>query len=599
MQHSATYSPEDNKLRLYPAHRLDAEDYAKVKAAGFSWAPNQQIFVAGMWTPIREDLLIELCGEIGDEDTSLVERAEERADRFDGYQARRRQDAERAHDAVKAIADNIPLGQPILVGHHSERHARKDKERIDNGMRKAVKMWETAGYWKARAAGAIAHAKYKERPDVRARRIKTIEADQRKYQRAKDHSLKGLALWSAEGLTLEQARKLAGWTDYGFQCAKRDEPLAYNTHWTAYDVLQPDEKRYQGCPSWTVAQVQEKAREVFPRSVARYDRWIAHFDNRLAYEKAMLEEQGASDLLAPKPRAVLPPILNYRTAAGSIQCANPYKRDTIDTLRQVDMTKAEYAAIYTDYKGARLSLDKSHRFRVAIIKNHERVSVYITDSKDHGEPKATTPAPVEHPAARIPDPPAPTYRAPRQDDPQAALFDNMRQQLKAGGVQVVAAPQLFPTPPDLAARMVDMADIFAHHRVLEPSAGTGTILRAVGSIKEMVAVEINGQLVEGLSRIGLSGLRIRQGDFLECNGDLGTFDRILMNPPFQNGDDIKHIQHARKFLRPGGRLVAICANGPRQREALEPIASEWHDLPAGTFKEQGTMVNTALLVIDA
>jgi hypothetical protein len=34
-------------------------------------------------------------------------------------------------------------------------------------MRRAVKLWEAAGYWKDRAAGAIAHAKYKERPDVR------------------------------------------------------------------------------------------------------------------------------------------------------------------------------------------------------------------------------------------------------------------------------------------------------------------------------------------------------------------------------------------------------------------------------------------------
>ena len=37
MHHSATYSPEDNKLRLYPAHRLDKETYERVKAAGFSW----------------------------------------------------------------------------------------------------------------------------------------------------------------------------------------------------------------------------------------------------------------------------------------------------------------------------------------------------------------------------------------------------------------------------------------------------------------------------------------------------------------------------------------------------------------------------------
>jgi hypothetical protein len=32
---SCTYSPEDNKLRLSALHRLDAETYARVKAAGY------------------------------------------------------------------------------------------------------------------------------------------------------------------------------------------------------------------------------------------------------------------------------------------------------------------------------------------------------------------------------------------------------------------------------------------------------------------------------------------------------------------------------------------------------------------------------------
>jgi hypothetical protein len=50
------------------------------------------------------------------------------------------------------------------------------------------------------------------------------------------------------------------------------------------------------------------------------------------------------------------------------------------------------------------------------------------------------------------------------------------------------------------------------------------------------------------------------------------------------------------MLKPGGRLVAICANGPRQREQLQPIAAEWYDLAPGTFA--GTGVNAALLVID-
>lgn len=85
MNHTATYSPDDNKIRIYPACRLDADEYATVKAAGYKWAPNQQLFVAPMWTPERERVAIELAGEITDDDSSLSARAEERSERFDGY----------------------------------------------------------------------------------------------------------------------------------------------------------------------------------------------------------------------------------------------------------------------------------------------------------------------------------------------------------------------------------------------------------------------------------------------------------------------------------------------------------------------------------
>ena len=46
---TATYSPEDNKLRLYASSRLDTATYERVKAAGFKWAPKQDLFVAPMW----------------------------------------------------------------------------------------------------------------------------------------------------------------------------------------------------------------------------------------------------------------------------------------------------------------------------------------------------------------------------------------------------------------------------------------------------------------------------------------------------------------------------------------------------------------------
>lgn len=66
----------------------------------------------------------------------------------------------------------------------------------------------------------------------------------------------------------------------------------------------------------------------------------------------------------------------------------------------------------------------------------------------------------------------------------------------------------------------------------------------------------------------------RDGDhFLSLDpDDLGSFDHVIMNPPFENANDIRHIQHAKAFLKPRGLLVAICADGPRQREKLMPLA---------------------------
>lgn len=51
----ATYSPDDNKLRLYASLRLDEETYSLINKAGFRWAPKQKLFVAPAWTPGRED----------------------------------------------------------------------------------------------------------------------------------------------------------------------------------------------------------------------------------------------------------------------------------------------------------------------------------------------------------------------------------------------------------------------------------------------------------------------------------------------------------------------------------------------------------------
>ena len=166
-------------------------------------------------------------------------------------------------------------------------------------------------------------------------------------------------------------------------------------------------------------------------------------------------------------------------------------------------------------------------------------------------------------------------------------------------VQVVSAPQLFPTPSIIAEQMVAYAGIEEKSRILEPSAGTGNILNAIMDNNKgiPVAIEIDPALCEMLkNKFPLTDVHNR--DFLNYDCGNWKFDCILMNPPFKNGEDIKHIKHALTCLKDGGTLVAICANGPRQRDQLMDLCDHWEDLPAGSFKNQGTNVNTALLVIN-
>jgi 16S rRNA G1207 methylase RsmC len=132
-------------------------------------------------------------------------------------------------------------------------------------------------------------------------------------------------------------------------------------------------------------------------------------------------------------------------------------------------------------------------------------------------------------------------------------------------------------------------------RVLEPSAGTGSLIACIPEDCIIVAIEINYALVTLLRAQGRAAAI--QADFLGVKPDaIGGFDRIVMNPPFDHGSDIKHIEHAQTFLEPGGRLVAICSDGPRQRAAFAD-AEFYEPLPAGTFAESGTGVNTAIVIL--
>lgn len=183
-------------------------------------------------------------------------------------------------------------------------------------------------------------------------------------------------------------------------------------------------------------------------------------------------------------------------------------------------------------------------------------------------------------------------------------FEAINKTVQAGG-KIAAVPNLFPTPPAVADIMVELAKISKDDVVLEPSAGTGNLIDAVkrAGINPIVftAIEQNQALREGLVARRARGewwddMTILRADFLTVTSSELKFTKILMNPPFDKGIDIKHVEHALGFLEPGGKLVAIIAGGSRQAAAFKDRASYWEELPSGTFA--GTGVRSILMVID-
>jgi hypothetical protein len=49
-----------------------------------------------------------------------------------------------------------------------------------------------------------------------------------------------------------------------------------------------------------------------------------------------------------------------------------------------------------------------------------------------------------------------------------------------------------------------------------------------------------------------------------------------------------------ELLTDDGLIVSLCFDGVRQNRELRPIASSWEVLPAGSFKEAGTMASVVL-----
>lgn len=160
------------------------------------------------------------------------------------------------------------------------------------------------------------------------------------------------------------------------------------------------------------------------------------------------------------------------------------------------------------------------------------------------------------------------------------------------GTAVSKDLQYYPTPTAVVERVLDGIYIREGERVLEPSCGCGRFLdalRAKGA--EAVGIEVDpGRVAQARAK----GHRVQLANFLETV-PTGDYSRVIMNPPFYGKHYAMHVEHALKFLKPGGTLTAILPATARYDHGL--LDGRWEDLPVGSFSESGTNVNTTVLTM--
>ena len=227
------------------------------------------------------------------------------------------------------------------------------------------------------------------------------------------------------------------------------------------------------------------------------------------------------------------------------------------------------------------------------------------------------------------DPRLPIQGARQAADELEALKNKLPTQTVRAGEK--ETHQQFSTPPDYSYAAAWVANLSHQDLVLEPSAGTGSLVApAMNSGAKVVTNEISAKrkaLVESLVPARSFGENAEQLDRILPQEIWPTV--VVMNPPFSetagrlagikdNMVGANHISQALRRLKPGGRLVAIVGGGSdsttRGSSGMSfdsPTYRKWWDgvraqvrvlanvrVSGDIYGKYGTNYATRLLVID-
>lgn len=157
--------------------------------------------------------------------------------------------------------------------------------------------------------------------------------------------------------------------------------------------------------------------------------------------------------------------------------------------------------------------------------------------------------------------------------------------------------QFFPTPEKLVKEILKDVELNPEWTCLEPSAGIGNIAKFLPNCD---CIELNPNNRQYLLD---NGYNLIHDDFMTFEPNK-TYNAIVMNPPFEKHQDVRHVTKAIGIAT--DLVVAIISLSPMWRtdneskefrNLVSSLGGTITPLPESSFKESGTNVNTALVVV--
>ena len=173
----------------------------------------------------------------------------------------------------------------------------------------------------------------------------------------------------------------------------------------------------------------------------------------------------------------------------------------------------------------------------------------------------------------------------------------------SGCIPDAKSHQFYPTPERLAKKVIEFASEGAEATMnwLEPSAGTGGIADYVPDDARLQCYEVSKLHVavleaKGFTRTGPRSVECL--DFIKLASEYkgGGYNRIVMNPPFDQGRWLAHVDAAAAVTAKHSRIVAILPEGAPKRLQLPGFALQWHGPYSNEFA--GTSISVMILVAD-